>query len=299
MILIAGGSGLLGGRVINLLSASGYALRVLTRDPNRFPPSHGDAIDFVAGDVRDPESVNAAMAGVDTVISAIHGFTGKGGCNPKTIDYQGNVNLINAAKSAGVSRFILTSIHGASSQHPMELFRMKSLAEQELCQSGLCWTIVRPTAFMETWARVIGEPLIDGGKTRIFGRGQNPINFVSVDDVACVIKHAIDEPRFAHRTVEVIGSESLNMREFVEIFAMLTGKTGKVDAVPLGMMRLMSIMLRPFNPALARQIQGGIVMDTTSQTANHEETQRLFPGMKFTTVADMVSKDYASPLARS
>ena len=237
------------------------------------------------------------MAGVDVVISAIHGFTGKGGCNPKTIDRLGNRNLIQAAQAAGVSRFILMSIHGASSDHPMELFRMKSLAEQELRRSGLNWTIVRPTAYMETWASIIGEPLVNSGKTRIFGRAHNPINFVSVDDVARVVECAIVETRFIGESVEVVGPENLGMREFVEIFATETGMTGKVDAVPLGMMRLMSVALRPINPALARQIQAGAVLDTTPQAADHDQTERLFPGMKFTTVADMVRKDYGTPSA--
>lgn len=65
-------------------------------------------------------------------------------------------------------------MHGAAPDHPMELYRAKYLAERELEASGLSWTIVRPTAYMETLAPVIGEPLLKKGRTRIFGKGENP-----------------------------------------------------------------------------------------------------------------------------
>ena len=67
---------------------------------------------------------------------------------------------------------------------------MKYAAEQALQASGLSWTIIRPTAYMETWAKLIGEPLVKTGKTRIFGRGVNPINFVSASDVAQFVASA-------------------------------------------------------------------------------------------------------------
>ena len=70
---------------------------------------------------------------------------------------------------------------------------MKYSAEQELKASGLSWTIIRPTAYMETWAKLIGEPLVKTGRTRIFGRGENPINFVSAYDVAQFVACAAQE----------------------------------------------------------------------------------------------------------
>jgi uncharacterized protein YbjT (DUF2867 family) len=262
MILIAGGSGQLGTRIVKLLTARGLKVRVLTRDPDRAHALRGDLVELVQGDVRDQRAVEAAMSGVSTVISAIHGFSGTGECNPQTIDRDGNRNLIAAAESAGVEHFILMSVHGAAADHPMELFRMKYAAEQQLRASALTWTIVRPTAYMETWAMLIGEPLIETGKTRLFGRSRNPINFVSAQDVARFVELAVVDPNMRGIEVDVGGLENLTFRQFVQAFEAGIGKKGAVSQVPLPMMRLMSILMRPINPTLARQIQAGVVMDT-------------------------------------
>ncbi len=159
MILIAGGTGTLGTQVVGLLTARGLEVRILTREPARARHLEGDLVEVVSGDVRDARAVQRAVAGTQTIISAIQGFGGADPAGPQDVDRQGNSNLIQAAK-AEAEHFILVSIQGAAPDHPMELFRMKYLAEQELKASGLAWTIIRPTAYMETWAALIGEPLL-------------------------------------------------------------------------------------------------------------------------------------------
>ncbi len=160
MIFIAGGSGLLGTQVTQLLTAHGHAVRVLTRDPERARHLEGDYVEIVRGSVQDPDAVARAVAGAQIVISAIHGFAGSGASNPTTVDLHGNRALIQAAKAQGVERFILLSIHGATLDHPIEMFRMKRRAEEALQASGIPWTIIRPTAYMETWTKLVGEPLV-------------------------------------------------------------------------------------------------------------------------------------------
>src|SRR6266700_2726090 len=113
MILVAGGTGNLGRCLVQLLLADGLRVRVLSRDPAR-AARLGDGVDVVAGDVRDPGSLLAAMDGVTTVLSAVHGFAGPGGVTPESVDRLGNFNLIAAATAAGVRRFVLVSITGAS-----------------------------------------------------------------------------------------------------------------------------------------------------------------------------------------
>ena len=186
MILIAGGTGLLGTQVVQLLTTRGLQLRVLTRDPRRARHLSSEHVEIVTGDVQNSGAIERAVAGARVVISAIQGFSGTGDSSPRTVDLRGNGALIQAARHGGVEHFILVSVHGAAPDHSIELFRMKYAAEQELKASGLSWTIIRPTAYMETWAKLIGEPLVKTGRTRIFGRGKNPINFVSAYDVAAV-----------------------------------------------------------------------------------------------------------------
>ena len=155
MILVAGGTGRLGTRVVTLLRQRGQNVRVLTRDRSRAAHLAGTHIEIVEGDVRDLAALRHAVAGARTVISAIQGFAATKDGSPATIDRDGNRNLILAAREAGVEHFVLVSVKDASPDHPAELMRMKHAAEQELKASRLTWTIIRPTAYMETWCEVL------------------------------------------------------------------------------------------------------------------------------------------------
>jgi uncharacterized protein YbjT (DUF2867 family) len=291
MILIAGGTGTLGTQVVRLLTARGLEVRILTRDPVRAEHLQGDLVEIMAGDVRNLRAVERATDGAQTVISAIQGFAGVAAVGPQAVDRQGNSNLIHAAR-AGAEHFILVSIQGVAPDHPMELFRMKYLAEQEVKASGLAWTIIRPTAYMETWGALIGEPLLKTGKTRIFGRGSNPLNFVSVHDVARFVELAVVDPAMRGELVEVGGPENLSMRQVAQTFETVSGKVGKKSHVPLPMMRLMSVLMRPVNPTLARQAQAGVVMDTHDFSFDPSETSRRYPSISLTSLAEVVRRDY-------
>jgi uncharacterized protein YbjT (DUF2867 family) len=299
MMLIAGGSGNLGTRVVRLLTARGQGVRVLTRDPARARHLAGAGVELVKGDVRDPRAVATAVAGVQTIISAIQGFSGTGADNPRTVDGQGNHNLIHAAQAGGAAQFILVSVHGAAPDHPLELFRMKYQAEQELRASGLAWTIIRPTASMETWSAVIGAPLIETGRTRLFGRGRNPINFVAADDVAQFVALAAGDSALRGELVEVGGPENLSLRQFAQVFETVTGRTGAKSHVPLPMMRLLAVLLRPVQPTIARQIQAGVVMDTQDMTFDPAETSRRYPAIPLTPLAEVVRRTYTPAGARA
>src|SRR5215204_175984 len=294
MILIAGGTGTLGTQVVRLLTARGLEVRILTRDPARAEHLRGGLVEIVSGDVQDARAVESALAGAKTVISAIQGFGGAAPAGPQAVDRQGNSNLIKAAKAGAAEHFILVSIQGAAPEHPMELFRTKYLAEQELKASGLTWTIIRPTAYMETWATLIGQPLLKSGKTRIFGRGNNPINFVSAHDVARFVELAVVDPAMRGELVEVGGPENLSMNQFAQTFETVTEKAGKVSHVPLPMMRLMSVLMRPVNPTLARQIQAGVVMDTHDFSFDSSETSRRYRSVPLTSLADVGRRDYVA-----
>ena len=124
MILLAGGSGRLGTLIVRRLEARGLAVRVLTRDRRRTAHFEHSQVEVVEGDVRDGRTLGAAMVGVSTVVSAIHGFGDIGDVSPASVDRDGNRRLIDAAAAANAG-VVLMSIVGASATHPIELFRMK------------------------------------------------------------------------------------------------------------------------------------------------------------------------------
>jgi uncharacterized protein YbjT (DUF2867 family) len=291
MILIAGGTGKLGTCITELLTARGLKVRILTREPLRARHLKSDLVEIVSGDVRDPAVLQRAVAGATTVVSAIQGFSGRGGDSPSTVDWEGNRALIHAAGEAGVGHFILVSVQGASADHPMDLHRMKYRAERELQASRLAWTIIRPTAFMETWIDLIGRPLLQTGKTRIFGRGRNPINFVSIHDVARLVELAVADPALRGALVEIGGPENLSMEQLVDTVERVTGKTGARAHVPLSMMRVMSALMRPVNPTLARQIHAGVVMDTRDMRFDPSETAARYPSIPQTRLAEVVRRE--------
>jgi uncharacterized protein YbjT (DUF2867 family) len=179
-------------------------VRVLTRVPGRAAHLVGPGVEVARGDVRDPASLATALDGAATVISAVHGFAGPGGVSPASVDRAGNANLIAAAARTGAA-FVLVSVVGASARHPIGLFRAKHAAEVTLRASGLPWTIVRATAFMETWATIMGRTLRASGTILVFGRGDNPVNFVSATDVAALVALAATSPGLRGQVLELGG----------------------------------------------------------------------------------------------
>lgn len=295
MILVAGGTGLLGTQVVRLLVEQGFAVRILARHSGRAPELQREGVQLVEGDVQDRRAVERAVAGVQTVVSAVHGFTAAAG--PRAVDRDGNRNLIEASQAAGVEHFVLLSAYGAAPDHPMELHRMKLEAEETLRASSLPWTILRPTAFMELYLALVAAPLLRTGRTRIFGRGDNPVNFVSVQDVAQFVVRAVSDPALRGATIELGGTQNLSLNEVVDVFESVTGGHGARSHVPLPVMRALAVALRPLLPALARQIQAGIVMDTRDLTFDARDLRRAFPSFRLTSLSEVVARDYGAVTA--
>jgi uncharacterized protein YbjT (DUF2867 family) len=290
MILVTGATGTLGSTLVPFLAEAGLQVRVLARDAGTARKLAD--VEVVSGDARDPVSLERAVAETQAVVSAMTGFAGKGGVNPQTVDGEGNGHLIQAARRAGVEHFVLVSIRGAAREHPMELYRMKHRAEEELVASGLAWTVLRPTVYMETWGRLIGEPVVRKGKTRVFGRGNNPINFVSVRDVAQFVELALCDDAMRGQAMEVGGPENLTMNQLVEAFEAAAGRPAKVSHVPVPMMRLVSKLLKRFNPTLVRFAQAGLLMDTSDMSFDASDMHQRFPSIAQTTLGDFVRRDF-------
>jgi uncharacterized protein YbjT (DUF2867 family) len=289
MILVAGGTGRLGVELVPLLTARGVPLRVVTRDPDRARKRLGATPEFVTADARSPQTLEAAVKGIDAVVSAMTGF-GPGAPGPRAVDYLGNLNLIRAAEAAGVRRFVLVSIHGATTDHGVELWRMKHRAEEALRASRLDWVVVRPNAFMELWAEIVGAPIFKDGKATVFGRGDNPINFNSAKDVARFVELALFDPGLSRTILSIGGPENLTLNQLVGQVERAAGRKAAVKHVPLPMMRLMSLVMRPLKPDVAAMIQGGIAFDTVDMTFDAADLRRRFPQIELTRIADVLAR---------
>ena len=278
MIVIAGGTGTLGTRLVPRLTRQGHAVRVLTRDPARARHLAERGVEVARGDVRDVASIDRVLRGADTVISAVHGFTGTGGGSPATVDQAGNANLIGAAARAGAA-LVLVSVVGASPGHPIGLFRAKHAAESTLRASGIPWTVVRATAFMETWGTIMGRPLQASGKTMVFGRGDNPINFVSATDVAALVGLAATDPGLRGQVFEIGGPDDLTFNQVAAIVQGAAGRHGTVRHIPRPALRAMACLTAAIKLALARQARAALAMDTLDMTFDSAAARRAFPGL--------------------
>lgn len=263
MILVVGGSGRLGRLLVSELAAAGESVRVLTRDPAR---AAGMPVETVVGDLGDTASLAAATHGCRVVVSAAQGMTGGRGAGPAEVDRDGNRNLIAAAKDADVEHVVLLSVQNAAATHPMELHRMKYAAEQEIRASGIGHTIVRAPAYYETWVEIIGAKLAGGGAAVVFGRGRNPLNFVSVRDVADVVVAAISDPSMRNKQVDVRGPENLTMTELATRLSTRARGASRVRHIPLPALRAMSVLARPVAPTFARMAASAVAMDTAEMT---------------------------------
>src|SRR5260370_22644148 len=105
------------------------------------------------------------------------------------------------------------SVVGAAADSPMELFRMKHAAERHLQAGDGCWTIVRATAFLELWIEVLGKTAARSGRPIVFGRGDNPVNFVSVMDVARLLEQALPDPPTRGRILEIGGPDHVTLNQ--------------------------------------------------------------------------------------
>ena len=288
MILVAGGTGRLGTLVVTRLASAGNSVRVLTRDPAAATHLIGDQVEVVAGDVRDPASLAPATAGTDVVVSAVHGFTGVHGNSPATVDRDGNAHLIDAAQAAGAD-FVLLSTVGAAPDSPMELFRMKHAAEERARASGIPTTVVRATAFLELWIGLMEQTAARAGRPLVFGRGENPINFVSVSDVAALVERAATDPTTRGRTLEIGGPENLTFNDLAVAVQRAEGRTGAPRHVPPAMLHLMANTVGRIKPLLGRQARAALVMDRMDLTFDAASLHRAYPDLLSTTLSEVLA----------
>lgn len=244
MILIVGATGTLGGRIVHDLLAKGKDVRILVRDPS--PSSKMAAVGMatsaesliaagaqaVSGDLTDLASLDAACAGIDTVITTATATKRDG--DLEAVDLNGTLNLIAVAAQAGVRHFIYTSAYGSAVSHPVPLYQFKATCEQALMGSGMIWTVLLPNMFTEVWAgMVIGIPLQAGAPVTLVGEASHRHAHISEDDVAAFAVAAVENPLAENARIE-IGGPSYSWREVVDAAGNAIGQALPVSYVPLG-----------------------------------------------------------------
>jgi NADH dehydrogenase len=218
MLLVVGATGSLGTRITSGLLASGRQVRILVRPGSEHGALATAGAEPAVGNLRDPSSLERACRGAETVITTASASR-RGDDSIENVDLQGNLNLVDAAKRAGVRHMILTSTLGASDSSPLPLFRAKAAAETRLKGSGMTWTVLQPNAFMDVWFGMLIEmPLVSGQPVTLVGESRRRHSFVAEQDVAAFALAAVDHDAARNATIVIGGPEALTLREAVRAY---------------------------------------------------------------------------------
>lgn len=235
MILVAGSTGVLGSEIVRQLRAQNKPVKALVRktsNPDKVAWLRSTGAEIVEGDLTDRASLDRACQDIDTVISTA---TTTASQNPEdtipTVDQQGQLQLVDAALAAGVPQFIYISI--PLFNIPCALETAKRTVEQRIMGSGVTYTILRPTYFIEGWlSPAIGFDY-PNHQARIYGTGENPISWISFVDVARFAVMAVDHPSARNAILDLGGPESLSPNAVIRIFEQVSGKPFSVEYVPV------------------------------------------------------------------
>jgi uncharacterized protein YbjT (DUF2867 family) len=289
-MLIVGASGVLGRAAAIHFLQKGYAVSAFVRDPGKVRDLEGLGAQVIKGDLTDPTGFSGALQGVDIVLAAAHALMGRGRNSSEQVDLQGHRAFIDTAKAAGVDHFIYTSATFASQDAALDFSRTKYAVEQYLAKSGLSYTILRPTAFMEWHAyRLLGQKIMETGKVSILGSGRAKVNFIAVQDVVSAIEQVIDSRQYRNQVIELAGPDTLSRNEVAERFGRATGKPFKVGHVPLSVVRFLRGLFKPFHPGLARVMEFTILTEDRDDVIPPGHTIAQF-GLPPTTIDNFIQQ---------
>lgn len=245
MIVVTGGTGYIGSYVVRQLVEAGESVRVMVHNPERAKQEGrlaGLPVEWVQGDVTRPDTLGPLVQGAGAVIHTVAIAIEKGGRTYEEINYQGTVNVVDAAKAAGVRRFLNMCQLGADSGLPYRFLASKGKAQEYVAQSGLDWTAFRPSTvwgpedeFANSFARLIPlTPLI----FPIIGDDSARFESVWVGDVAAAVVKSLHDPATIHQEYELGGPEVLTLEEIERRTLKALGRKRTFIRMPMSMIRL-------------------------------------------------------------
>lgn len=221
MILVTGGTGTVGSRLVELLLDRGESVRVLSRDTGAARAKLGERAEIAQGDLGDPGSLRAALSGAGRVFLLTTTRTREAGGQ-----LEHERNAIAAAQEAGVGRVVKQSALGADERAPMRYLRGHRAAEKELEASGLHYTILRPAAFMQG----LFDSITDGKVYTCAEDGR--VAMVDAGDIAAVAAIALTEDGHEGKTYTLTGPEAVSYDEAARTLSDATGRAIEHVRVP-------------------------------------------------------------------
>ena len=220
MILVTGATGKVGSEVAKQLAARGQAVRVLARSPEKARALFSAGVEIARGDLTDAASLDAALAGADRLFLL---------APTDRAQVEMEVNATLAAKRAGVKHVVKLSVLGADEASPVILARWHREAEKVLAASGIPFTLLQPTFFMQNFLGSAGTIQAQGA---IYAPVHGRTSFVDARDIASVAVAALTEEGHAGKTYGVTGPEAITYGQAAERISAAIGKPVAYVEVP-------------------------------------------------------------------
>jgi uncharacterized protein YbjT (DUF2867 family) len=239
-VLVTGGTGFVGPKVVHALRAAEHDVRALVRNPRKGRTLEAWGCELAAGDVTDAESLRAAVEGVDTVVQLVSIIAGRPEDFRRVME-EGTRNLVDAARAAQVPRFVLMSALGVSEETKdlVPYYHGKWEMEKAVTGSGLASVVFRPSF-------IFGK---DGGVLPVFvrqvrwspvvpviGSGERRLQPIWVDDVAAFFAAAV-APDSPTGTFELGGPDAVTWDELYERIRKTLGVRRATLHIPFGLVR--------------------------------------------------------------
>jgi uncharacterized protein YbjT (DUF2867 family) len=277
MILVAGSTGYLGGEICRRLVANGHQVRGLVRstsDAATVARLRELGVETVEGDLRDPGSLENAVRGADTVISTVTTTRSRQADEGiESTDKRGHLNLVDAARDAGVRRFIFVSYSGQLGEDD-PLTVAKRTVERSVRESGMTYTILRPSVFMEAWLSPVFGFDYNNARATIYGSGESKISWISLGDVAEFAVRSVDDPKAENAVLELGGPAALSPNEVVRIFEEVGGRRFQVQHISEEALRAQK---QAATDSMARAFAGLMLAYAGGDPIPMADTLREFP----------------------
>ena len=251
LVLVTGATGFLGRRVVRELEERHHTVRCLVHTPGRERLFPGRTPDIYYGSVTDTEPLAEAAHGVDVVIHLVAIIRQRGRATFESINHLGTANVVAAAKQNGVKHFVHVSANGVTNDIKFRYLYSKWQGEQEVINSGLPYTILRPTLMFGP-----GDEFLNtlAGLARIFplvpvvGPGRIRYQPIAVEDVARCLALSVDRQDLKGKILDIGGPDQISYNEIVSIVARTLGKRRWRLHVPFWLMHLATLAFQLVQP---------------------------------------------------
>lgn len=241
-LLVVGATGTLGRQVARQALDEDHEVRCLVRNPNKAIFLKEWGAEIVKGDLCDKSTLPAALKDVDAVIDAATARV-TDNLSAKEVDWEGKVNLIQAAKAEGVDRYIFFSIVDAEKYPEVPLMNIKRCTELFLAESGLNYTVLRLAGFMQGLISQYAIPILEEQVVWVSGES-TPIAYMNTQDIAKFAVRALAVPATEKQTFPVVGTKAWGAYEIMNLCENLSGKKTRISRISLTVLGLLRRITR-------------------------------------------------------